>query len=120
MNWRSARMAVKLLDDELIHEVLGMAFVITEPCMDVMDQACIRVCALWRAFIVTRARIRKLYIDPDACIDCGACEPMCPVQAIYADFELPTQWRAYADIDALWYRDKEAARARVAAMKDGC
>jgi hypothetical protein len=44
---------------------------------------------------------------------------VCPVNAIYADFDLPTQWRAYADIEALWYRDKEAARARVTAMQDG-
>jgi ferredoxin len=115
---RAERMAVKLLHDGILHEVLGMAFVITEPCMDVMDQACIRVCPV--ACIHSDAgKDRKLYIDPDECIDCGACEPVCPVKAIYADFELPAQWRAYADIDALWYRDKEAARARVAAMKDG-
>jgi hypothetical protein len=36
-----------------------------------------------------------------------------------ASFDLPTPWRAYADIDALWYRDQEAARARVAVMHDG-
>jgi hypothetical protein len=40
------------------------------------------------------------------------------VKAIYADYELPTQWRTYADIDALWFHDKEAARAKTAAMKD--
>jgi NAD-dependent dihydropyrimidine dehydrogenase PreA subunit len=97
---------------------VGMAFVIAEPCTDVMDQACIRACPV--ACIHFHAgEDRKLYIDPAECIDCGACEPVCPVRAIYADYELPTQWRAYADIDALWYRDKEAARARVAAMKDG-
>jgi NAD-dependent dihydropyrimidine dehydrogenase PreA subunit len=99
-------------------EVLGMAFVIAEPCIDVMDQACIRACPV--ACIQFQAgKDRKLYIDPAECIDCGACMPVCPVKAIYADYELPTPWRAYADIDALWYRDKEAARARVAAMKDG-
>ena len=42
-----------------------------------------------------------------------------PGDAMYADFDLPTPWRAYADIDALWYRDQEAARARVAVMHDG-
>jgi NAD-dependent dihydropyrimidine dehydrogenase PreA subunit len=110
-------MAVKLLHDGIMHEVLEMAFVITEPCMDVMDQACIRVCPV-ACIHFDAGKDRKLYIDPDECIDCGACEPVCPVKAIYADFELPTPWRAYADIDALWYRDKEAARARVAAMKD--
>ena len=99
-------------------EVLGMAFVIAEPCIDVLDQACLSVCPV--ACIHGHAeKDRKLYIDPDECIDCGACEPVCPVKAIFADFDLPTKWRAYADIDALWFRDKEAARARVAAMKDG-
>lgn len=95
-----------------------MAYVITEPCVDVMDQACVRVCPV--ACIHGEAgRDRKLYIDPEACIDCGACEPVCPVKAIYADFDLPTRWTVYADIDALWYRDKAAARARMAAMHDG-
>ena len=111
-------MAVKRLHDGIMHEGLGMACVIPEPRMDVIDQACIRVCSV-ACIHFDVGKDRKLSSDPDACIDCGACEPVCPVKAIYADCELPTQWRAYADIDALWYRDKEAARARMAAMKDG-
>jgi NAD-dependent dihydropyrimidine dehydrogenase PreA subunit len=99
-------------------EELGMAFVIAEPCMDVMDQACVRVCPV-ACIHFDAGTDRKLYIDPIECIDCGACVPVCPVKAIYSDYELPTPWRAYADIDALWFRDKEAARARAAAMKDG-
>ncbi len=50
---------------------------------------------------------------PRACIECSACEPACPVEAIYAEFDLPAQWATYVDIDALWYRDQEAARAVV-------
>jgi ferredoxin len=111
-------MAVKLLHDGRIHEVLEMAYVITEPCLDVLDQACIRACPV-ACIHFDAGQDRKLYIDPEACIDCGACEPVCPVKAIYADFDLPAPWRAYADIDALWYRNKEAARARIAAMQDG-
>jgi ferredoxin len=99
-------------------EVLGMAFVIAEPCIDVMDQACVRVCPV-ACIHFDPGKDRKLYIDPNECIDCGACAPVCPVKAIYADYELPTPWRGYASIDALWFRDKEAARARAAAMKDG-
>jgi NAD-dependent dihydropyrimidine dehydrogenase PreA subunit len=95
-----------------------MAFVIAEPCLDVMDQACVRVCPV-ACIHLDAGKDRKLYIDPETCIDCGACEPVCPVQAIYADFALPATWRAYADIDALWYQDKEAARVRTAALKDG-
>ena len=95
-----------------------MAFVIAEPCTDVMDQACVRACPV-ACIHFEAGKDRKLYIDPNECIDCGACVPVCPVNAIYADYELPTPWRTYADIDALWFRDKEAARARAAAMKDG-
>jgi NAD-dependent dihydropyrimidine dehydrogenase PreA subunit len=93
-----------------------MPFVIAEPCIDVKDQACVSVCPV--ACIHFEAdKDRKLYIDPQECIDCGACEPVCPVEAIYAEFDLPSRWGKYADIDALWYRDKAAARAIVAAVK---
>ena len=94
-----------------------MPFVIAEPCIDVIDQACVRVCPV-ACIHFDAGKDRKLYIDPAECIDCGACEPVCPVEAIYDEFDLPTAWRKYADIDALWYRDPEAARARVAALKD--
>src|SRR5262249_307335 len=96
----------------------GMPFVIAAPCIDVIDQACARVCPV-ACIHGDAGKDRKLYIDPDECIDCGACEPTCPVEAIYAEYDLPTKGRAYADIDALWYRDQEAARTRVAALKDG-
>jgi len=58
---------------------------------------------------VDAGKDRKLYIDPQECIDCGVCEPACPVEAIYAGFDLPSQWAPYEVIDALWYRDKAAA-----------
>ena len=95
-----------------------MPLVIAEPCIDVMDQACRRVCPV-ACIYGDAGKDRKLYIDPDACIDCGACEPVCPVEAIFDDLDLPTKWRQYADIDALWYRDPEAARSRVVALQDG-
>jgi NAD-dependent dihydropyrimidine dehydrogenase PreA subunit len=95
-----------------------MPFVIAEPCIDVIDRACISVCPV-ACIHFDAGKDRKLYIDPDECIDCGACEPICPVEAIYAEFELPTKWRQYADIDALWYRNKDAARTRVEALKNG-
>jgi NAD-dependent dihydropyrimidine dehydrogenase PreA subunit len=66
-----------------------MAFVIAEPCTDVMDQACIRACPV-ACIHFDAGKDRKLYIDPAECIDCGACVPVCPVKAIYADYELPT------------------------------
>jgi hypothetical protein len=41
------------------------------------------------------------------------------VEAIYHEYELPTRWVPYIDIDALWFRDPEAARAQVAALTEG-
>lgn len=40
------------------------------------------------------------YIHPDECIDCGACEPECPVQAIYPDTDIPVYWQEFIEINA--------------------
>jgi NAD-dependent dihydropyrimidine dehydrogenase PreA subunit len=37
----------------------------------------------------------QLYIDPDICTDCGACEPECPVEAIFEEDDVPERWRDY-------------------------
>jgi ferredoxin len=97
-------------------EIMGMPFVIAEPCIDVQDQACVSVCPVACIHFDT-GKDRKLYIDPNECIDCGACEPACPVEAIFAELDLPYKWAKYEEIDALWYRDKDAARAMVEAVK---
>jgi ferredoxin len=44
-----------------------------------------------------------LYINPDECIDCRACEPVCPVEAIYSDEELPEQFRPYRHANAEFF-----------------
>jgi ferredoxin len=44
-----------------------------------------------------------LYINPDECIDCGACAPECPVDAIFDEAELPEKWAQYKKINADWY-----------------
>ena len=54
-----------------------MTYVITEPCIDVKDRACVDVCPVDCIHDEGDAD-RMLYIDPDECIDCGACEPSCP------------------------------------------
>ena len=41
-----------------------------------------------------------LFIHPDECIDCGACVPACPVEAIFARDEVPNKWKSYIDINA--------------------
>ena len=60
---------------------------------------------------------RKLFIDPNECIDCGACEPECPVNAIFPEESLPTEWAQYTQADALWFttRPRPAPRRRAQA-----
>lgn len=72
-----------------------MAYVIAEPCVDVHDRGCVDECPVDCIF----DGIRKSYIQPDACVDCGACEPVCPVKAIYHEEGLPADWDIYRRID---------------------
>ena len=68
-----------------------MTYVIAEPCIDVMDQACVAVCPV-DCIHFEQGIDRTLYIDPNECIDCGACEPECPVTAIFPEDSLPPEW----------------------------
>ena len=45
-------------------------------------------------------RLKMLYIDPDECIDCGACEPACPVEAVFDAEDVPEEWKKYIEINA--------------------
>jgi NAD-dependent dihydropyrimidine dehydrogenase PreA subunit len=56
-----------------------VTYVIAQPCVDVKDRGCIEECPVDCIYEGTR----MLYIQPDECVDCGACEPVCPVEAIY-------------------------------------
>ena len=58
-----------------------MTYVITSACVDIKDMSCIEECPVDCIY----EGDRKLYIQPKECIDCGACEPVCPVDAIYPD-----------------------------------
>jgi NAD-dependent dihydropyrimidine dehydrogenase PreA subunit len=62
-----------------------MAYVVTGGCIDVLDRACTQVCPV--DCICEGGRM--MYINADECIDCGACEPACPKQAIYYKDDLP-------------------------------
>jgi ferredoxin len=72
-----------------------MAYVITEPCVDVHDRACVDECPVDCIY----DGLRKGYIHPDECVDCGACDPVCPVVAIFRDEDVPSSWAVYATID---------------------
>ena len=76
-----------------------MAYVITSPCIDVQDQACVEVCPV-DCIHFDEGEDRMLYINPDECIDCGACEPACPVTAIFAEDDVPEGQRAFIALNA--------------------
>ena len=62
-----------------------MTYVIGLPCVDVKDRACVEECPVDCIY----EGERSLYIHPEECVDCGACEPVCPVEAIYYEDDLP-------------------------------
>ncbi|GAA1653442.1 ferredoxin [Georgenia ruanii] len=62
-----------------------MTYIIGAACVDVLDRSCIEECPVDCIY----EGERMLYIQPDECVDCGACEPVCPVEAIYYEDDLP-------------------------------
>ena len=84
-----------------------MAYIIAEPCIGTKDTACVDLCgrgiiqqAKGRTYDDGRPtfdEVPQLHIDPTECIDCGACVPVCPVTAIFAQEDLPEKWRTYVE-----------------------
>jgi NAD-dependent dihydropyrimidine dehydrogenase PreA subunit len=66
-------------------------YVIGAACIDVMDRACVDECPVDCIY----EGGRSLYIHPDECVDCGACEPVCPVDAIAYEDDVPDRWDAF-------------------------
>ena len=75
-----------------------MTYIIAEPCIDVKDRSCVDVCPVDCIHEVGR----MLVIDPEECIDCGACEPECPVEAIFPEDALPAQWSEFTAFNAAY------------------
>ena len=90
-----------------------MAYIICEPCVGTCDTACVEVCPVDcihgpydKEGAGAEAKVDgfipkdedSLYIDPEECIDCGACEPECPVEAIFEESEVPDEWNKYINL----------------------
>ena len=73
-----------------------MTFVVAEPCIKCKYTDCVDVCPV-DCFHEGK---NFLAIDPDECIDCGACEPECPTSAIYAEDDLPEKWSEFVELNA--------------------
>ena len=72
-----------------------VTYIIAEPCIDIKDRSCVDVCPV----DCIHEFERILIIDPEECIDCGACEPECPVEAIFPEDALPDKWNAFVEIN---------------------
>ena len=73
-----------------------MTFIVTEPCIRCKHTDCVEVCPV-DAF---REGPNFLAIDPDDCIDCAVCVPECPVEAIYADEDVPRDQEDFIALNA--------------------
>ena len=78
-----------------------MTYVIAEPCIDVTDRACVEECPVDCIY----EGARSLYIQPDECIDCGACEPVCPVRAISYEDDIPDEWAPFTGDNARFFSE---------------
>jgi NAD-dependent dihydropyrimidine dehydrogenase PreA subunit len=81
-----------------------MAFVITEPCLNVKDASCVTVCPV--DCIHTNDEQEMYFINPDDCIDCAYCVDVCPVTAIFDEFTLPANWRPYIQKNREFFKKK--------------
>ncbi len=72
-----------------------MTYIVAEPCIKCKYTDCVAVCPV-DAF---REGANCLTIDPDTCIDCDLCVPECPVQAIFAEDDLPEKWAEYLELN---------------------
>ena len=88
-----------------------MTYIIAEPCIELLDRGCVDVCPVDCIY----EGQDQLYIHPDECIDCGACEPECPVTAIFAEEDVPSEWASYTRKNYAYFeggKDREVAPGR--------
>ena len=77
-------------------EASRMTYVVAEPCVNCRYTDCALVCPV-EAFHLDDT---MLVINPETCIDCDACVPECPVEAIFPEDKVPDEWTQYTAINA--------------------
>ena len=89
-----------------------MTYVITQPCIGNKDASCVEVCPVDAIhpgqYESAFDEHQQLYINPDECIDCGACEPACPFTAIFEESAVPEKWRSFIHINADFFKTVNA------------
>jgi NAD-dependent dihydropyrimidine dehydrogenase PreA subunit len=77
-----------------------MTYIITPNCVDLLDKTCVGECPVDCIY----EGERMMYIHPDECVDCGACEPVCPVDAIYFEDDVPRHLRDFYNVNIEFFR----------------
>ncbi|MCL6517110.1 ferredoxin family protein [Alicyclobacillus sp.] len=78
-----------------------MAFVITSPCIGEKAAECVEVCPV----DAIHDGGDTYLINPDVCIDCGACEPVCPVSAIFQEDFVPDEEKEWIAINRDFFQN---------------
>jgi NAD-dependent dihydropyrimidine dehydrogenase PreA subunit len=78
-----------------------MAYAITEACIDIKDRSCMEECPVDCIY----EGARKLYINPAECIDCGACQPVCPMDAIGPASAAPPESQLFAEDNGRFFSE---------------
>jgi NAD-dependent dihydropyrimidine dehydrogenase PreA subunit len=78
-----------------------MTYVIALPCVDLLDKTCVNECPVDCIY----EGERMMYIHPDECVDCGACVPVCPVEAISFEADTPAEWRVFQSVNVEFFYD---------------
>jgi NAD-dependent dihydropyrimidine dehydrogenase PreA subunit len=76
-----------------------VTYVIALPCVDVKDKACIEECPVDCIY----EGDRMMYIQADECVDCGACEPVCPTEAIFYEDDVPEKWDSFKGVNTAFF-----------------
>lgn len=90
-----------------------MTYVVTKACLGTLDRSCCEVCPVDCFYRIKKKKLHDqfgrelapgdevgmLVIHPDECINCGACETECPVEAIYEDSGVPEDMREFIKIN---------------------
>jgi NAD-dependent dihydropyrimidine dehydrogenase PreA subunit len=84
-----------------------MPYVIAASCIDVMDKSCVEECPVDCIY----EGDRKLYINPTECIECGACEPACPQDAIFLEWRAPSETAEFVADNRRFFTEPLPGRA---------
>jgi len=87
---------------------MAMTYVIGQACVDVMDKSCVQECPADCIY----EGARSLYINPDECVDCGACKSICRMEAIYYETELPEDQQRHLADNAAFFSQTLPGRDR--------